>query len=277
MSFTQVSASYLGVAPKCKLCGAGSTISFNWSYAKETQRSEQRWAALHKLKDSFSWLTSKKEERSERDLSVFVRLRDLRYGALFECQICKQPWYLYGEPEFMNFIPQDRMGIIENWNNQPIAFSQEHLSELRDIGRTPPDIYGNGSQFDQTPCSVTTVSGEQIDLAVVSFQRHAPFEEWRHYRLASEIAQIRPSPYALPLSLRIASSNADEMRMGFAPTCIQAPDGRRLLLNWTQHFLVEAGFDAKTMTLGQWSFDYKNMPRVCNGPQNVVYFVADSL
>lgn len=252
MSLLIVSSSRSGRKPDCKFCDAGSTISFNWQYAQTTT-----------------------QPNAKRDLSVFVDPKPLRYGTLYQCKACGQPWYLHGEPEFMSFVPRERMPLIQQWNGQPILLPPEQISELQKIGRTPSDQYGNGAEFCETPCAVTTVKGEQIEMAVVSMQRHAPFEDWRNYRLATEIAQVRPSPYALPLSVRVATSQADELRMGFAPTVVELPGGELAVLNWTQHFFVRQGCASSEVVISRRPLNWKKLPPVYNRPSDVVYFVAD--
>ncbi len=252
MSLLPISSSRLGRSANCKDCGSGSTISFNWEYAKATR-----------LRDY------------QRDLSVFAELKALRYGVLYKCRSCGQPWYLCGDPAFMNFVPMDRLPIIDRWNEHPIALPTEFTECLAAIGATPPDIYGNRSQFQETPCAVTTIDVQKIDMAVISIQRHAPFEEWRNYRLATEIASISPSPYTLSLAVRVASSKAEEVRMGFAPTLVETGDGELVVLNWTQSFFVWRNCKASDVVVSQRRFDWKNPPPVYNGAKNVVYFIAD--
>lgn len=254
MSLLQVSSSRLGRDPDCRICGAGSTISFNLEYAKTTDRPDAR-----------------------RDLSIFVSPQVMRWGTLFQCSSCGQPWYLDGNAQFMNFVPRERIGLIQEWNEHPILIGSEHLSKLEEIGRTPPDLYGNGAQFHETPCGVLTKSGERIDVAIVSIQRHPPFEDWRQYRLASEIESIYPSPYALPLHVRVATSRADEIRMGFAPTLVELPNGQVVILNWTQNFFVREGCDASAIVLSQKKLDMKSPPEIYSPPNNITYFVADTV
>ena len=177
----------------------------------------------------------------------------------------------------MNFVPRERVGLIQEWNDHPIFIGPEYLAKLEEIGRTPPDLCGNGAQFHETPCGVLTKFGERIDLSIVSVQRHAPFEDWRQYRLASEIETIYPSPYALPLPVRTATSRADEIRMGFAPTVVELPNGQIVILNWTQNFFVREGCDASAIVLSQKRLDMKSSPEIYSPPKNITYFVADMI
>lgn len=176
----------------------------------------------------------------------------------------------------MQFVSSERLELVEKWDKAPIRLSASQMVELEDIGCTPPDVYGNGVQFQETPCLVVTKDGETIDLAVVSLQRHAPIEQWRPYRLASDIEEIRLSPFALPLAVRRATARAEEIRMGFSPTLVILPSGEELALNGTNHFLVWNGCDASRVQLSHRGFDMRTPDKVYGGHSGVVYFVADA-
>jgi hypothetical protein len=252
MSLLEISSQRLGRGPDCSKCGAGGIISFNWKYASTAPRAEFR-----------------------KDLTVFVSPEQLRWGTLFRCESCGHPWYLDGEERFMNCVPRDRLALIHQWNQQPIVLSSEQIAKLKKIGRTPADIYGNGAQFHLTPCTVVTKSGQQIDVAIVSQQRHAPFEYWRQCRLATEIGHIDPSPHALPLSIRAATAEAKEMRMGFSPTVAKTPDGETIIFNGPQNFFVKEGCSAGKVVLSKKRINWNKMPHVYPEPKNIEYFVAD--
>lgn len=235
----------------CQSCGAGGVYSFGWEQAQSSPYPQMR-----------------------RDVSVFVRPRELRHGTLYECVSCHQPWYLYGDPPVMNIVPRRRLELIERWNERPIILQQAHIDQLLAIGATPPYQFGISRQYQETPCSVTTADGERMDLAVVSVQRHAPFEEWRDYRLGSEIAAVRPSPHALPLAVRMASSRADEVRMGFSPTVIDLPGGEWLALKGRASFLVWPRCKSSEVVVSSRKVDWLHPPPVYDEPK-AVYFAAD--
>lgn len=209
-----------------------------------------------------------------RALDTFQPIERLRWGALFKCKACDQPWYL-DEDGIMNFVPRDRLPLIREWNAHQIVLLPKHVRDLERIGRTPPDIYGNGAQFHETPCGVATKSGERIDLAIISLQRHAPFENHLQYRLASDIDEIYASPYALPLPVRIATAKADEISMGFAPTLIEEPDGKLVTLNGRQNFFVSESCKASDVALAEHRSGMKAPPEIYLLQKEVTYFVAD--
>jgi len=174
----------------------------------------------------------------------------------------------------MNAVSTERLPLIERWNDKPILLPAGQRAVLAAIGETPPDLYGNGRQYRETPCAVTTVKGEKIDTAIVSVQCHAPFEEWRDYRLASEIAEIAPSPHALPLDVRIACSKAEETHMGFSPTTVELPNGQAVVLNGTPSFFVGGNINAAQIKLSPKA-GRGELPPIHQGTDKIVYFVAD--
>jgi hypothetical protein len=236
----------------CGYCHAGRTLSFSWELAKAGRLPDKR-----------------------RDLGVFIEPQPLRHGTLYKCRHCGQPWYLFGRPEMMNVVPRDRLPVIHRWNESPILLPPGIVRKLEKIGRTPPDRFGNGSGFHETPCSVTTLDGKQQDLAVVSMQRHAPFERWRQYHVATEIAEVHPSRHALPLPVRVATSQSDEVRMGFYPTLVELPDGELTILNGTQHFLVKESCDSSKVALSRRPLDMERLPPILPLPSGIIYFIAD--
>jgi hypothetical protein len=249
-----------GAPVACELCRAGRWTSFNWARASDHGRGGD-------LKPgSFA-----SPGRSAFDLS-----HPLRQGTLYRCKACGRSWYLDGTTDMMSLVPEDRVSLILAWNEHAICLSKGIVAKLDGIGRTPPDKYGNGRQYREIPCGVITSSGERVDPAIVSFQTHAPFEPWRHCRLGSEISEVYPSPYALPLPVRIATSEADEIRMGFAPTVIEMPDERFLILNWRPNFLVKDGFRAEEARVSRRRLGSGEAPEIVSAPaKEVTYFIAD--
>ena len=223
---------------------------------------------------SFRWDSASLGPFELPDRSVFARPAELRYGTLYECIACGQPWYLHGNPSFMHVVPRDRMDLIRRWNEQPVTFSREHLRALEAIGATPQSP-GSPKGITETPCAVATSTGERFETAIVSVQLHAPFESWRVCRLATDIADIQPSPFALPLRVRAATAKAKEVSMNFAPTIVELPDGRRWTLNGRQSFFVQNGAAASDLVLRSWWRSAPEpRPPIYDGYEAVTYFVA---
>jgi hypothetical protein len=237
----------------CNACQAGNCYSFNWAYSRSPE-GRKHWP------------------KPPSDALRFDR--KLRAGTLYRCSQCQSPWYLDPHALMMNYVQTERIPLILNWSNNTLQLSSRHLQILSQIGETPHDIYGNGAGFNAYPCSVHTHSGEFFPTAIISRQSHAPFEMHRTYRLGSEISTIEPSRFALPLEVRVATSRADEIRMGFAPTILETPEGKRLTANWTINFIAMDGVDAKTIRVAQKQGYFDDTPSVIEEP-NAVYFVAD--
>jgi hypothetical protein len=249
------SARKVGCEPTCLVCGAHCTISTSW-----------------------------KQVVAERP-DTFVALKALRWGTLFQCRSCAQPWYLDGSEQFIHYVPRDRLPLIEQWNHAPIRLSAEVVSKLVEFGRTPPANFTWGLQYHETPCAVLAHDGERIDPAMVSIQKHAPFERYRTCRLASEIADVSPSTFALPLRVRVATSQAREIAMGSWPTVVALsrhqwwlPTKKLLMLNGINSFLDLPGYRASEAELSSVVLDkrkWKRWPEFYPGPKALTYFIAD--
>lgn len=252
MSFTEISSQKLGEHEKCKQCHAGSTVSFNWQYIAKSKLAEM-----------------------PKSKSVFINQEALKSGCLYKCKSCEANWYLDEDKETMSFVEDSLLPLIYAWNNSSLSLIQAHLNTLFTIGHTPYDLYGNGSQYVQFPCKVETISGEVIELAIVSFQKHAPFESWRNYKLASEISKITPSQFALPIDIRKESAKAAEIRMGFAPTIVKLSNHKKVILNWTQNFIKMKGVNTSETRLCKERIDTENMPDIYNLDDDIIYFTVD--
>ena len=250
MSVIYASCGPVGGPFGCKRCGAGYSNRFNWDFPQPYSR-----------------------RKFPHDLRVFVEPVALRVGTLFRCQSCGQPWYRCGEPAMMNFVPGDRLDVVLRWNELEIVLPTAAASVLQTIGPTPPGLYGDGRR---TPCAVTTIDGERIDRAVVVELGRAPFEWWGPSRLATEIAELRPSPDALPWAVRAATSLAEETRMGFSPTLVESPTGELMWLNCIQNFLDQPGWAAADVAVAaRRPLDPDNWPPIYVGTKGVVAFIVD--
>jgi hypothetical protein len=251
-AFTTVGTSRLGVDPSCTACGAGEVVSFNWAFAHERRSLEDM----------------------ER-IAPLVRWKSLRRGELYRCDVCDEFWHLDGSGQTMTHVSSTRLTLILAWDREPIKLADDLDARLEQIGPTPPDVYGNCSDRRVTPCKVVTTAGEKVDPAMICFQLDAPVQDYMHFRLGSEVAGIEVSQLALPLDVRLASSRAEEMRMGFSPSLIVMPDGKKYVLNGMTSFMSESGQNASDARVFEGSFFTEDpAPPFLRSP-DITYFVVD--
>lgn len=251
--FTILGTSRLGAEPACDACGAGATVSFNWRYAQERRSAED----------------------VER-INLFAAWKNLRRGKLYRCLACQAVWHLDGDSERMTHVNDERIELVLAWNAAPITLPADLVAIVQQIGPTPPDVYGNGRERRATPCAVETNSGEIFERAMICVQADAPVDDHLQFRLGSEIARIHESAFALPAEVRRASSLAPEMRMGFSPTLIEMPDGRRFVMNGMTSFMVMDGHAAKDAQVANGSYFQENPPPgFIETPKDIVYFIVD--
>jgi hypothetical protein len=175
----------------------------------------------------------------------------------------------------MTHVSSERLPLVLEWNRAPIQLSDDMEAALAGIRPTPPDMYGNGKERRVTPCKVTSHSGQLFEVAMVCVQLDAPVQDWMQFRLGSEIAEIADSDFALPFDVRLASSRAEEIRMGFSPSLIEMPDGKRFVLNGMTNFMVEGGYRASDSRVVEGNyFREEPRPQFLQQP-DIVYFVVD--
>lgn len=169
-------------------------------------------------------------------------IKKLKFGGILKCPKCRTSWFLDENKEFLNIILEENINMLKRWNNKKLKPSNKILQKLKDIGATPPDIYGNQKEFIRIPCKCRFINGEVLDKCIISFQKKPPLESdynknlLKRIKYLDEIENIFPSKYALNKNLRVLTTQAKEIRMGFAPTRAKAPNGSHYILNWTTDF-----------------------------------------
>jgi hypothetical protein len=176
----------------------------------------------------------------------------------------------------MTHVKPERLPLVLDWDRLELALPLAQSVIIERIGPTPPDVYGNEKERRVTPCKVVSRSGEVFETAMICVQLDAPVQEHMRFRLGSEIAEVSESAFALPRSVREASSQAHEMRMGFSPSLIEMPDGKRYVMNGMTSFMVEQGYAASDARVIGGSF-FSEHPTPCSveNPNDVVYFIFD--
>lgn len=249
---TIVSTSRLGADPTCNACRAGEITSFNWAFANERGIPED----------------------VDR-VAPFVPWKELRRGRLFQCNVCHQVWHLDSRSQLMTHVTEERLPLVLKWNEEPIALTEDQQAWLEQIGPTPPATYGNWSDRRVTPYRVTTATGEVIDPAMICVQLEAPVAFGLDFRLGTEVADVTESESALPLEVRLASSRAEEMRMGFSPSLIEMPDGKKFVLNGMTSFMAEQGYAARDARVVKGDYFSENPPPAFVQAPAITYFVVN--
>ncbi|MCZ4429701.1 hypothetical protein O3S81_08320 [Agrobacterium sp. SOY23] len=176
----------------------------------------------------------------------------------------------------MTHVQPERLPLVLEWNQKVISIPSSASIIIDRIGSTPPDIYGNGRDSRVTPCEVTSQTRERFETAMICVQRDAPVQHHMRFRLGSEIAEVRESQLALPRVVREASSRAEEMRMGFSPTLIEMPDGKRLVMNGMTSFMANKGYAASDARVVSDSFlGESQLPDFIAIPSDIIYFIID--
>jgi hypothetical protein len=176
----------------------------------------------------------------------------LKKGSLYRCDRCRQPWYLDAGGQWMNLVPEGRLEALLKWGTNPQSLSDKLWEKAATIGATPAHRSARRQGYREIPCRVQTHSGEWIERALLVLTDAAPLApEFGETGLLSEVVDLEPSPQALPLAVRLASTRSQPNEKGQALTRVQTPDGKELDLNWVVNFLDRKGWVGSEVSLSE--------------------------
>lgn len=238
--------------PNCK--GLENTFMFNWKLASEGKNVE-----------------------CSKFLKSLKRVEKLKYGWMYKCFNCHQKWFLDENKQNMTKIPEAKEDIFLKWKTKKYEVDSQLFKSLKEIMATPPDLYGNGKGYIRIPCKVITKNGEEVDFSYVQFQKRPPVEPYYdNIRFIDEIKTVVKSDYVLNADIRLASVNAMEIRMGFAPTLIRSLDEKYFIVNWCSDFFEYGLYKGKDMILAECDFSMEQLPPIVNiNSKKITYFIGD--
>ncbi len=239
---------------KCKVCDDPPHTAVNWQYAQEN-RGHQLHAFFEQLKE----------------------VKSLKFGHLYACQLCGLNWVLDDDRYAMTRVPNDRRGILNEWNENQLSLEEEHLRILDGIGGTAPKYWIGHQGVIAIPCVISMRSGERIDPAVVWITKRPPIDVFTgRIRLYQNIGAVEPSGFALPMDVRRATVLAQEIRMGFSPTRVVATTGRPFVLHWATSLLYQDGVTGSEIRLSPKPFRMDESVTIAEPDfTHATYFFAD--
>jgi len=155
--------------------------------------------------------------------------------------------------------------------------SPDAIACFANLGPTGADKYGNGRGQVTVPCSIETKKGVRHDRALVLITKIPPIADWQSSTiLGNAVATIEPSEFALPLAVRLAALNADEVRMCFAPTRVESSGGRRFILNGSPSFFSYGPIKGCDMSLAATDWrESADIPIVSEDTGAITYVYYD--
>jgi len=239
---------------QCRVCDDPPYNAFNWRYAQGNRS--------HKLHALFDQLKP---------------VKGLKFGHLYVCQLCGLNWVLEDDRYAMTRVPNDRLDILKEWNENQLFIEQEHLRVLEAIGGTGPKHWMGHDRVIAIPCAISTRSGERMDPAVVWITKRPPIDDFlSRVKLWRNIAAVEPSRFALPMDVRCATALAPEIRMGFAPTRVVATNGTPFVLHWATSLFDQDGITGSEIHLSAKPFRMDESITIAEVDfPHATYFFAD--
>lgn len=174
-------------------------------------------------------------------------LEPWKFGHLYQCSTCSRFWFLHENKRFIDRIPDKMMPLTHHWNKTPLTLNASTLEVLKGIGGVA-EYYQN---YIMVPCCVKKMSDEQQDKALVLISKQPPYflckPQMIHW--ADEIKEVTLSPFALPFDVRKASSEKEELSMGFAPTGVKDKTEIEYTLHCESHFFDYKGVKGEDIVL----------------------------
>jgi len=134
----------------------------------------------------------------------------------------------------MQRVPVANRDQVEEWNRSKVELNPADLKTLLLIGENPSNVNRNtGATYMEFPCSVTTVSGDTYDKAMVCFDNRPPLG--KNDILGNKVAHVSPSPHTLSQEIRHATYKAREVSRDFFPTEIEV-GGELFVFNGLRNF-----------------------------------------
>ena len=225
----------------------------------------------------FDWVLATQDPESDFApyASTLIEQKPLRSGSLYKCSHCGQKWWLDVEGSTMRLVPRERLLTLEQWSSIPLVLSPALLEKARTIGATPVHALAQEKEYAEVPCRVVTLRGENLEKCLLVFRKDPPLETGP-LRLASELADLSPSDFALPLDVRRTSVRSQPGKAGRAPTRVRDPQGRAWNLDWVVNFVDQKGLRGCDLRLAApGATPSKGRATWLQEPEGLPLFLAD--
>jgi hypothetical protein len=246
--------------PGCPTCLGNPMNAFDWDYAVAGRLSDP-----------------------SINVAAVQVVRPLKFGELLRCGACSQQWFLMRRGDggstqsWVKAVPRDREMMVQRWSDEAHWPDEAAYAVLRTIRASPSEGAGFGARTVVVPCRVLLSNGEVRDPAMIYFSRHPPVDTYfKHLAWIEEVAQVAPSRLALSQEVRIAASQAWEIRMSFRPLPVLAANGDEFTLDAPEDFFDVSGVEAHGVRVRPWgSHSDLRGPLVRMPLERITFVIAD--
>jgi hypothetical protein len=176
----------------------------------------------------------------------------------------------------MHRVTRDKTELLFEWADGHEVPTNHVVSQFKEIGPTGPDRWGNGRGEIKIPCSIATKSGASNQRAIAVITKMPPISyDRKSALLGNQVTTVARSDFALPLDVRLATLNATETSMGFAPTCVQA-NGQFFILSGPSVFFEYGWLKGRDISLCPIPpLPIRDFPIVGNDNSGITYVYYD--
>lgn len=198
---------------------------------------------------------------------------EISYGRIYVRKDNGDLWYINPIESTANFITRDQLHLFHKWDKDPLLPTEKEFDILKQIGGLPSTKYSLYPDNLQFPARVTTRTGQQVDLCLFHFSKAPPFQSYfKKVLLLNDILDIKPSEFALPYDLRLASTKAAEIRMSFSPFMVKTNLGKLLTYNGITQF-ASTGDIKGSEIIEEVDFSHDRFEKIVDVPLSEITFI----
>jgi hypothetical protein len=187
---------------------------------------------------------------------------ELTYGKILKRKDNGEFWHLNPKQTRARFITNEQVEFFRKWDVQPLIPTDEQFKILKVIGGIPSSPFSLYPDHLEFPAQITTKSGRKIDFCLFIFSQSPPFgRNVKETLFLSDVAKIAHSEFALNHDLRLASTLADEIRMGFYPFTVKTNTGGLLTYNGRTEFASTGKIKGEEV-ISEIDFSYSSFDKV---------------
>ncbi len=188
-----------------------------------------------------------------RYLGKLVPKFELKYGLLLQCPDCENYWYEDYEPYhlYRPLLKENLQSTLE-WNsNLPLANKDQKII-LKEVKANPINSSGSNRDFIDFPVSCY-YEDKWFSSCIVRFQKLPPFlfmfKYYNDFIRLDAVAEVMPSEYALPSSIRCFGDLDWELGLTDRPLLTYGPNQKFYSVWVYQNFFFSDGLKGSELKL----------------------------
>lgn len=194
------------------------------------------------------WTSGPWFHKNYEQFTPLYYVSDLKRGYLYACIRCSAKWFMGESRTSIQHLDHEQLASLDEWINADRAVPESIKRVLLEIR---PTQFSKHTRLDyiSVPCKVRLMSGEERECCLINFSRGSRPHNQTNAIPINEIKEVLPSDYAYSYDVRLKISMRSEVRMGYEPTTLVAPDGKYYVVIDSPAFAYHHGYKGNQFAL----------------------------